>query len=77
MSYFVLSVSEDGVSISRYADDEVQEFLDDIIDEEAGFLTEEKMLTDPWYWGETNYAIIKGEAVVPKKKKVVERYEVE
>lgn len=85
--YFAIRTSEDGIYITKI--DDIDEFLQECCDEdEGGNVFLEDFPEDRWnkkrhqideenYPDEGEIVLIKGKIIVPKKVKVVEKYEIE
>ena len=74
MSYFLIYQHDKEARVKQVTKKEIKEILDE---EEAIFIKPKIEDTDPAYWGENAYLLIKGEVIVPKPKKVVTEYEIE
>lgn len=81
MTYFVLTSTEDGTSISEgMTKGQLDKFIQELIDDgyEPNFLSKIPV-SDKGYWHvpDNSFLIIKGEIVVPKKKDVITKWEVD
>lgn len=73
MKYYLITSNDDGADISEYTEEKLLERINN--GDEYNFTGEFPPEPDTMYWGNIEL-IIRGEVIIPKKKKVVERYEI-
>jgi len=78
MSYFLIYQDDEEATVKRVTEKELKEMLKEMIENEEEVIFLKKIeSTDPAYWEENAYLLIKGEIIVPKPKEVVTEYEID
>ena len=72
MKYYLITSNDDGTDFEEFTEEELLERINN--GDEYNFTDEFPPEPDTMYWGNTEL-IIQGNIIVPKEKKVVERYE--
>ncbi len=78
--YYVFGVNEDGVWVSQYTKEALQDRLrieSDEYDGEVEYGTAEDFVEDPWGWGENTRFIVRGEVIQPKPVERITKYEID
>jgi len=72
MKYYLITSNDDGTDIEEFTEEKLLERINN--GDEYNFTDEFPSEPDTMYWSGTEL-IIQGNIIVPKEKKVVERYE--